>query len=149
MAKKNQSIIFDWKGTLADRNGKLFLHSKKVVEELGRRFKIGLISLARDGMMQRYDEIVRSGIAHYTDVLMVVKEKSQGIFMECMESMRASPEITHVVDDRAVRGIKVGNDLGCTTYWIMQGLYSNQLPNEDTGEPDYRIKSVRDLLTLI
>ena len=54
-----------------------------------------------------------------------------------------------MVGDRAYREIKFGNKLGCKTYWINKGKWADQLPNEETGQPDYVISSVEDLLELL
>ena len=53
---------------------------------------------------------------------------------------------TLVVDDRSIRGIQIGNQIGCETAWIHNGKYSHEMPNEETGAPYYIIDSVEDLL---
>lgn len=63
--------------------------------------------------------------------------------------MGVKPENTLVVDDRTVRGIQIGNHLGCQTAWIQSGQYSGETPNSETGEPTYRINSVEDLLKIL
>lgn len=47
---------------------------------------------------------------------------------------------------RVVRGIKIGNKLGCITCWIQKGKYSHELPNKETGKPTYKINSVEELV---
>jgi len=66
-----------------------------------------------------------------------------------MKRLNVRPENTLAVDDRADRGIQIANRLGCLTAWIQQGKYANITPNEETGEPTYRIDSVEDLLTIL
>jgi len=63
--------------------------------------------------------------------------------------MEMTPATTAIVDDRTVRGIQIGNQLGCRTYWIQTGEYAHEMPNEETGEPTARINSIEDLLELL
>ena len=58
-------------------------------------------------------------------------------------------ENTLVVDDRMDKGIQIANKLGCKTAWIRQGKYADIIPDEETGEPTYRINSLEDLLTIL
>jgi len=60
-----------------------------------------------------------------------------------------TPENTHVVGDRTVREIKIGNALGCKTYWIQKGDYANETPNTETGKPTMIINSIEDLLDIL
>ena len=74
------------------------------------------------------------------------KEKTEKHFLQCMKEIGTTPQETAVIDDRTVRGIKVGNQLGCMTFWVQKGKFADELPNEDTGEPTYRIDTIKDLL---
>jgi len=146
---KIEGIIFDWHGTLADRDHSIFDFSKTVLTELKNRgYKLGLLSTSKD--IENRKKIIRqSGIAHYFDVIMVDSKKTVGHFKTCMQKLEITPTSTAVVDDRTVRGIKYGNALGSTTFWIQHGKFENELPNNETGEPTHRIDTVSDLLNFI
>lgn len=141
-----KGVIFDWIGTLYERDKGLFPDSERVVIELsGRGYKLGLVSLAKDEEA-RDREIIASGIHHYFAAVIVSDKKTPAQYMQCMDEMKTAPEDTSIVDDRTRRGIQIGNKLGCRTFWISEGEYAHELPDAETGEPDYRIKSIVELL---
>ncbi len=145
-----KGIIFDWKGTLAiNSNDGLFSYSEEVVEKLSTNYKLSLISIAGFGIDNRRTEIEKSGLTRYFNNIIIDTIKTKEQYLECMEKMRTAPENTLIVDDRAIRGIKIGNQLGCQTYWIKNGKYAHELPNEETGQPTKIINSVEDLLELL
>ena len=76
-------------------------------------------------------------------------DKTPEQFIECMRKLRVKPENTLVVDDRTVRGIQIGNKLGCQTAWIWKGEYAHEVPNKKTGQPTKIINSVEDLLHIL
>ena len=59
--------------------------------------------------------------------------------------MRTLPEYTAVIDHRAMDGIRIGNELGCRTYWVRNGNYSGVRPNKKTGEPTRVVDSLKEL----
>ena len=118
-----EAIIFDWVGTLYQFGGKgLFPYSERVLRELHPRYKLAVI---------------------------VDADKSPEQFIECMRRLNVRPENTLVVDDRIVRGIQIGNALGCKTALVRNGKYANKIPTKKKGKPTYKIKSVEDLLTIL
>jgi hypothetical protein len=50
-----------------------------------------------------------------------------------------------MIDDRTVRGIQWGNDKGCQTYWIQQGKFKDELPNEETGQPTQTLSTIGEI----
>ena len=144
-----EAIIFDWVGTLYQFDGKgLFPYSEGVLRKLHPRYKLAAISKAvSDNVENRLSQI--NELRHYFSVVIADADKTSEQFIECMRKLNVKSEKTLVVDDRSVRGIKIGNELGCQTAWITQGKYSHELPNEETGQPTYRINSVEDLLEIL
>jgi FMN phosphatase YigB (HAD superfamily) len=47
-----------------------------------------------------------------------------------------------------MKRLKTGIELGCKTFWIQTGEFSNLPPDKNTGEPTKRIDSVKDLLNI-
>lgn len=143
-----EAIIFDWVGTLYERDKGLFPYSERVLKELKSKYKLALISKAVSNdvetRMKQIDEIKK-----YFDAVFVEYDKTPEQFISCIKMLGVKPKNTLVVDDRTVRGIKIGNQLGCITYWIQKGEYAGELPNEETGEPTKRIDSVEDLLKIL
>lgn len=145
-----KGIIFDWIGVLsAGSNKGIYPFSKEVIQRLKPSFKLGLVSLAGFGNQRRMQDITAAGLKRYFDSIIVDSTKTPQHYLECMDEMGVVPEQTLIVDDRTVRGIKIGNELGCQTCWVMADKYLHEEPSEQTGEPTYRIKSIKDIFKVI
>jgi FMN phosphatase YigB (HAD superfamily) len=144
----NNAIIFDWIGTLYERNVGLYPSSEKVLRELKPHYKLGLVSMGKDPEERKVD-VAKSGIADLFDSIIISNAKTHEQYLECIAKLGSIPENTCIVDDRTIRGIMFGNQLGCKTYWIYAGEYGSEFPNKETGEPTYRIRSVEDLLMVL
>lgn len=143
-----EAIIFDWVETLYERDKGLFFYSERVLKELHQKYKLAVISKAvSDNVETRLKQI--NEIRHYFDVIIADIDKTPKQFIECMRKLRVKPKNALVVDDRTDRGIMIGNRLGCQTAWIQEGEYAHKTPNEETGEPTYRINSIKDLLEIL
>ena len=144
-----EKVIFDWVGTLYQFDGKgLFPFSEEVLRRLSQRYKLAVISKAVSGNVETRRQQIRD-LEHYFEFIVADTEKTQEQFIECIQRLNVRPQETLVVDDRADRGIQIGNRLGCQTAWIRQGKYSDKMPDKETGEPTYRINSVEDLLVIL
>jgi len=142
-----EAIIFDWIGTLYQFGGKgLFSYSERVLTKLKEKgYKLAVISKALpEDIEERKKQI--NEIRSYVDYILVDTEKTREQFLDCIKTLRTTPSKTLVVDDRSIRGIQIGNQIGCETAWIHNGKYSHEMPNEETGAPYYIIDSVEDLL---
>lgn len=146
---KIDAIIFDWAGTLYEKNKGLFPYSERVLRKLyNKNYKLAVISKAvSDSVETRLKQI--NEIRQYLDVIIADVDKTPKQYLDCMEELNVKPKNTLIVDDRTLRGIKIGNKLGCQTYWIKNGEYSNETPNKKTGKPTKTISSVEDLLTIL
>lgn len=145
----NKTIIFDWMGTLYERDKGAFTQSEQVLQTAkAKGYKLVLISLTKD-QTRREKEIQASGLAGYFDVLYIVAEKTPEIYQKAIDAVGSSSKATLVVDDRTVRGIKVGNQLGCKTYWIKRGEYALEVPTTETGEPTQTLNNLEEILNFI
>lgn len=144
-----EAIIFDWVGTLYEFGGKgLFPYSEKVLRKLKTKYTLAVISKAVRGNIGRRQYQINE-MRDYFEFALVDTEKTSEQFVDCMNDLKVLPQNTLVVDDRMDRGIQIGNRLGCKTAWIQKGKYSDKIPNKETGQPDYRINSVEDLLAIL
>jgi FMN phosphatase YigB (HAD superfamily) len=123
-------------------------HAREVLVELHPEYKMGLISKRKEPQMG-YDELRDLGIEKYFDSVIVARRKTPIEFRKCILELKIEPENILVVGDRTIREIRIGNQFGCTTYWIKAGKHANELPNRKTGQPNYTINSLKDLLTLV
>lgn len=116
-----------------------------ILKKLKSNYKLGLISKSQY-IEKREQEIKSSGLYDYFDFVNIVENKGKSEFLECIDKLNSVPEKTVVVDDRMSRGIKTGNELGCKTFWIQIGDRSFDMPTKETGEPLYKINSIKELL---
>lgn len=126
--EKVEAIIFDWVGTLYQFGGTgLFPYSERILQELQPHYRLAVISKAVSANVEnRLKQIAE--IKKYFEVIIADVDKTPEQFKLCMEKMGVKPEKTLIVDDRTVRGIQIGNDLGCQTAWIQRGQYANEYP---------------------
>jgi FMN phosphatase YigB (HAD superfamily) len=142
-----KGIIFDWVETLSCGNRELYPYSKKVLIELkDRGYKLGLITIAGHGNTKRKEDIKICGVWDYFDCIIIDTKKDSEMYLQCMKKIGTTPKTTAIVDDRILRGIQIGNALGCITYWTPTSKYSHEIPTKETGEPTYIIKNIEELL---
>ncbi|MBS3168241.1 HAD family hydrolase [Candidatus Woesearchaeota archaeon] len=144
-----KGIIFDWIGTLYEKGRGPYFFSKRVLETLAKKYPLVLISKVNGNLDARRQQIEDSGLVSYFKEVIVTKDKTDDLYLSCISKLGISPRETVIVDDRPVRGIAVGNSIGCQTFWIQTGEWSFQVPDQETGEPTRRINSVEDLLEIL
>ena len=143
------AIIFDWIGTLYERNKCPFPDSLETLKALKEgRIKMSLVSLTNNPK-ERIKQISDSGLSEYFNQIVVDANKTDQQYFMCMHLMQTTNRETAIVDDRMIRGIKIGNSLNCQTFWIRRGEYAKELPNQETGEPKYTIDTAKDILPYI
>ncbi len=143
-----EGILFDWVGTLYERNKGPYSDANRALKELKKKYTLGLVTLSKN-RSQRTLQIGTSGLMPYFRCVLIVEQKTPEKLLECMEEMGTTPETTAIVDDRTIRGIQAGNEIGCPTYWIRRGDYAHETPTDETGEPDHIITTVADLLEFL
>lgn len=143
-----KAIIFDWTGTLYEGHKGLFSFTTEVLDRLKSRFKLGIVSKSKN-IITRRRTIENSSIKNYFDSILVVNKKTPKEFKQSMDELGVKPSDTMIVGDRASKDIKPGNELGCKTVWIQIGDRSYDAPTEETGEPDYRFDSIKELLNIL
>ncbi len=143
-----KAIIFDWNGTLYNRDV-IFPFTKEILDYLSSKYKLILISKAKPNVEERKNLIKSLDLEEYFENIIVKPDKFAEDYADCIKSLNLKPEEVAIVDDRTVMGIKIGNRLGCRTIWITEGKFSNELANEETGQPDDKIRSIKELKELL
>lgn len=138
------TIIFDWNGTLYNRT-EIFPFTKEILDYLKPKYKLILISKAKPNVEERRKLIDSLGLTHYFNVLIIQPDKDVEDYRKCIKKIGSTPEEVVIVDDRTLVGIKIGNQIGCKTFWINKGKFENELPNKETGEPTHIIESIKEL----
>jgi FMN phosphatase YigB (HAD superfamily) len=151
---KIKAIIFDWGRTLFDVDAnKEYSDAKEILSYLKQKdYKICIASLVRANttIKERKQQIETSSFYKYIDLVELSdsKEKDE-MFNNIIQKLNIPKEEILLVDDRVVKSIKYGNKNGHPTVWFQNGLFANELPNEDTGNPTFIIHSLFELKEII
>lgn len=147
-----KGIIFDWIGTLsAGSRGGVYPYSEKVLKYLkDKKIELGLISIAVFGIEKRIMDIKNCNLAKYfTHIKVIEGIKLPEHYLECMERLNTNIKDTAIIGDSMYQEIRVGNQLGCATYWVTKTGFDDAQPGGSTGEPSFRIDTVEDLLNIL
>ncbi|MBI3335415.1 MAG: HAD hydrolase-like protein [Candidatus Portnoybacteria bacterium] len=149
--KQINAIIFDWGRTLYDHdNEQLFPEAKEVLEYLSKKYMLAIVSLATDGnIAKRWKIIIENDLGKYFDSILFDPEDKGRLYEITLQTLNVKPEEVVIVDDRTVRGIQWGNEHGTMTIWVKKGKFSNELPNDQIGQPTHTIETLTELKTLL
>jgi len=146
-------IIFDWGRTIYDPETKqLFPETINTLSYLKAKYDMAIVALATKGehiIEERMNFIKENNLDKYfTEILMDIENKDS-LYEAFINKFNIVPEKLIIVDDRVVRGIKWGNNFGCTTVWVKNGKFSEELPYNETGQPTYTIKNIGELVGIL
>jgi FMN phosphatase YigB (HAD superfamily) len=150
-----KAIIFDWGRTLFDSETKKeFQEAEKVLtycEQQGYRMACAsLVSIhANATLKERIQQIENSPLRHFFEFVLVTDQDKDKIFDEIVSKLEIPRSEILIVDDQIIRGIKYGNLREHPTAWLQKGKFANELPNEETKNPTFIIKSIEELKNII
>ena len=118
--------------------------TEKVLEELSKRYKLGIIANQSVGSAQR---LADWGIGKYFDFVIAsaeegVEKPNPEIFRIALERANCLPENAIMVGDRIDNDILPAKELGMRTVWVKQGFAKYQ-PKSDV--PDYTILTLDEI----
>ncbi len=147
--KNIKLIIFDWGRTLYDpETGNLFPDTKSVLNHLSSKYSLAIVALATAGrkkVEERLCIIKDEKLEKYFDSILFDQFDKDNLYKKTLKVLDVQPEETVIVDDRVVRGVRWGNKNGAVTIWFQNGKFKNELPNNETGKPDYIIKNLSEI----
>ena len=122
--------------------------TEKVLEELSKRYKLGIIANQSVGSAQR---LADWGISKYFDLVIAsaeegIEKPNPEIFRIALERANCLPENAVMVGDRIDNDILPAKKLGMKTVWVKQGFAKYQ-PKSDV--PDYTIQTLEEILALL
>jgi len=153
-----KAIIFDWARTLYDvESEKEFEDAEDVLVYCkSKNYHLGLVSLIDKEesiidttIESRNKQIGNSSLKNYFEKILTTEGNKDLIIEEMIKYFGFPNNEILIVDDRTIRGIKYGDKHGCQTAWLQKGIFQNQLPNNETGDPTYVIKSLSELKGII
>lgn len=127
---------------------KPYLFTESVLDELSKRYKLGIIANQSAGSEQRLTDW---GISKYFDLVIAsaeegVEKPNPEIFKIALERANCLPENAVMVGDRIDNDILPAKKLGLKTIWVKQG-FSKYQPKSDV--PDYTIQTLEEILELL
>jgi FMN phosphatase YigB (HAD superfamily) len=140
-----KGIIFDWSRVLYNKRTGLYEFTRPVLDELAsKKYEMAIVSSANGSIIERTRQIAQSGIEHYFPNIQVVGAKTHHVYMETMRSMGLKPWNTIIIDDGVRTGIKIGNELGCLTAWILgpEPKKPEDFPASESAEANYTLKTI-------
>ncbi len=147
-----KAIIIDWGRTLWDNEkGVLFPGTREIIEYLKTKgYRLAVLSISPP---ERIDDkkktIDASGIKKYFEKVVVSTKKEKEDIDEIVKTLGLDYGEVMVIGDRIVREVKIANQLGMKSVWLKQGKFSEELPNEETGNPTYTIFSLQELKSIL
>ncbi|MBQ1546070.1 MAG: HAD family hydrolase [Clostridia bacterium] len=129
---------------------RLYPESKKVLQTLGKNYKIGIIANQEFGTEKR---LTNFGIRQYIDIIISSAEEGTEkpdlkIFQTALERADCIPEEAVMVGDRLDNDISPANRLGMKTVWIKQGFSRYAEPKKSEEQPDCTIGNLSELLNI-
>jgi FMN phosphatase YigB (HAD superfamily) len=144
-------IIFDWGRTLYDNpNERLFPETREVLEYLKGKYRLAIVSLAKDRDFERRRQIIETEklAGYFVSILFTATDKDR-LYEKTLEMLGVNPSAVTVVDDRTIRGIQWGNRRGATTIRFRNGKFANDPINEETGTPTHTITNLGELIGIL
>ncbi len=145
-------IIFDYGRTLYDREtDDFFPDAIPVVKTLAEQYRLSIVSVSpADEEEARIEALREQGILdHFEEIVFTASGDAKSKEYEALlrkVDLKANEVV--VVDDYIIRGIAWGNAAGATTVWFQNGKFADLVPNDETGDPDFTIHSLSELLKL-
>ena len=129
----------------------LYPDAKEVLQELGQKYKLGIIANQDYGTEKR---LIDFGIRPYIDLVIASAEEGfekpdLRIFKLAFDRVNCKPEEAVMVGDRLDNDIIPANKIGMTTVWIKQGFGGLAEPKSKDEQPDYTVDNLNELLSFL
>ena len=144
-------IVIDWARTIYDtENERLFPDSVETLDYLKNKYKLAVVSLSRSEPVKAREKLIEDlGLDKYFELILIDPEDKNKLYEQAFAHFKLQPEEICIIDDRTVRGVQWGNKKGCETIWLQRGKFKDELPNEETGNPNYIIKTLNEVKQIL
>ena len=140
------NIIFDWKGTLYNSADKCLIEGTIELLELLQTNNIPIYLIGK-GSQDMYQEVRRLEVEKYFRTILFVDQAKNIKHFEDLVNKTNSRQ-TLVIGDRIQSEISVGKSLGTTTIWIKNGKFAEQIPRNESEQPDFVVNNLIELMAL-
>lgn len=129
---------------------RLYPDTKKVLEHLSQKYKLGIIANQVAGTQERIDNW---GIGKYFDIVLASTEAGCSkpdlkIFNMALKQAKCNPNEAVMIGDRLDNDIVPSKQLGMKTIWVRQGFAKFQNIKSENEAPNYIIDSISELLSI-
>ena len=140
------NIIFDWKGTLYNSANKCLIEGTTELLELLQNYNIPVHLIGKGGQ-DMCQEVRRLEVEKYFGTILFVDEaKNIKHFVDLVNKINS--KLTLVIGDRIQSELSVGKSLNTTTIWIQNGKFSDQVPRNESEQPDFVVNNLIKLMAL-
>ncbi len=125
-----------------------FPETADLLAELKNHVKLCLVTTGDPSFQGKKVELL--GLADYFDIIIIDTNPSkEEKFLKILRSLNLKPRQVLCVGDRIDNEIKSANKLGMITARLLHGKYSVLTPKNQLEIPDYEIKTLGDVATLL
>ena len=130
---------------------KLYPEAKNVLEQLSRKYRLGIIANQADGLVERLEKEV---IAHYFTTIVSsfdcqASKPDRKIFENALARAECAPHEAVMIGDRLDNDVFPAKSIGMKTVWIKQGFGGLQPILNDAYTPDKQVSNLTELLELL
>ncbi|MDD6796634.1 MAG: HAD family hydrolase [Clostridiaceae bacterium] len=127
---------------------KLYEDTKKCLETLSKKYKIGIIANQSLGTADRLRE---KGILQYIDLVVAsaeegVKKPDLKIFNIALERAKCSPKNAIMIGDRLDNDIAPAKKIGMKTIWVKQGFGGLSSYQNNDEVPDLAVSNLMEII---
>jgi len=113
--------------------------------------KLGIVS---EGVpVKQWEKLIRLGLQHFFEVVVISESTRPGkqpeLFLEACSKVGCMPRECVMVGDRIDRDIAGAAEAGLVTVQVMAGKYAKVRPDGEAQMPDYVVKSLDEVITLV
>ena len=129
---------------------RLYDDAEECLEQLSRKYKIGIIANQIPGTAQRLEKF---GIRKYIDVIVASAEEGvakpdRSIFEIALERAKCLADQAVMIGDRIDNDTAPAQSLGMKAVWIKQGFGKLQTALAAANSPDYEVEKLTELLKI-
>ena len=129
----------------------VYPEAENCLSELSKHYKIGIIANQNLGSEERLEKL---GLLKYIDLVIASAEEGVSkpdlrIFQIALDRANCKPEEALMVGDRIDNDIVPANKIGMKTIWIKQGFGKYCEPKTEKEQPDYTVKNLNELISIL
>ncbi|MBI4049472.1 MAG: HAD family hydrolase [Candidatus Doudnabacteria bacterium] len=155
-----KAIIFDWGGTLFDKNGEISGAYELLTfcKAKGYRLAVATITTMETGE-ERINRIKSSRLGKFFEIIKAchldpskvheVTDDKGRLFDKIVEYFNFPQSEIMIIGDRTFRDIRYATLKGHPSIWVKNGKFAHELPNDQTGQPTYTVKYLSEIMKII